>query len=362
MNGYFDLRAALAPVWQGNCIQNESLLFTPDPISGEIRPCRLLCRPEKLLRVCSADFRTEYLPEADYRMEDGCIVRLPGSRMPCFSYDEYFLPQAAEIPIASMSCPGRFVRYEPNGVAVLQRQVCVSYLYSGDCPIQPPPSQLPLRPHTARALREKEPLTVLFYGDSFMEGCDASGRTGVAPYLPPLDQLVTMALADAYDHPAIRRINTALGGTTSSWGLEQADARLGAYAPDLAVIRFGMNDSGAGISPEAYIQNLRGILDAGRRANAQMEFLLLASETPNPDCAGWTRFQRAYEQPLRELVRQTCGCGFVSIAAPFDAAAAVKGYPSLSANLVNHPNDFMIRVYAASIVQSLLDDGATIVR
>ena len=362
MNGYFDLRAALAPVWQGNCIQNESLLFTPDPISGEIRPCRLLCRPEKLLRVCSADFRTEYLPEVDYRLEDGCIVRLPGSRMPCFSYDEYFLPQAAEIPIASVSCPGRFVRYEPNGAAVLQRQVCVSYLYSGDCPIQPPPSQLPLLPHTAQTLREGRPLTVLFYGDSFMEGCDASGRTGLAPYLPPLDWLVTMALADAYRHPSIRRINTAVGGTTSRWGLEQAKDRLAAYAPELAVIRFGMNDSGAGIEPEEYIRNLRGILAAGRQANAQMEFLLLASETPNPDCEGWTRFQRAYEQPLRELVRETPGCGFVSIAAPFDAASAAKGYPSLSANLVNHPNDFMIRVYAASIVQALLDAGTELVQ
>ena len=37
-------------------------------------------------------------------------------------------------------------------------------------------------------------------------------------------------------------------------------------------------------------------------------------------------------------------------------------YPSLSANLVNHPNDFMIRVYAASIVQALLDAGTELVQ
>ena len=48
--------------------------------------------------------------------------------------------------------------------------------------------------------------------------------------------------------------------------------------------------------------------------------------------------------------------------APFDAASAAKGYPSLSANLVNHPNDFMIRVYAASIVQALLDAGTELVQ
>ena len=222
MNGYFDLKMALAPVWQGDIIRNESLLFTPDPVTGETRPCRLLCAPETILRVCSADLRTEYLPDVDYRVENGCIVRLPEGRLPFFSYDEYFLPQPAEISIASVSCPGRFVRYDPSGAEVLRRQVCVSYTHRGPCPIQPPVSQLPLLPHTAQTLREGRPLTVLFYGDSFMEGCDASGRTGLAPYLPPLDQLVTMALADAYDHPAIRRINTAVGGTTSRCGLEQA--------------------------------------------------------------------------------------------------------------------------------------------
>ena len=112
MNGYFDLKMALAPVWQGDIIRNESLLFTPDPVTGETRPCRLLCAPETILRVCSADLRTEYLPDVDYRVENGCIVRLPEGRLPFFSYDEYFLPQPAEIPIASVSCPGRFVRYE----------------------------------------------------------------------------------------------------------------------------------------------------------------------------------------------------------------------------------------------------------
>ena len=114
MNGYFDLKMALAPVWQGDTIRNESLLFTPDPVTGETRPCRLLCAPETILRVCSADLRTEYLPDVDYRVENGCIVRLPEGRLPFFSYDEYFLPQPAEISIASVSCPGRFVRYDPS--------------------------------------------------------------------------------------------------------------------------------------------------------------------------------------------------------------------------------------------------------
>ena len=132
MNGYFDLKMALAPVWQGDIIRNESLLFTPDPVTGETRPCRLLCAPETILRVCSADLRTEYLPDVDYRVENGCIVRLPEGRLPFFSYDEYFLPQPAEIPIASGSCPGRFVRYDPSGAAYLDNYKAIWDLYTAD--------------------------------------------------------------------------------------------------------------------------------------------------------------------------------------------------------------------------------------
>jgi len=360
-DGYFDLHASLTPVWQGGTITNESLLFTPDPATGQTRPCRLLCPPEQILRVCSGDLQTEYAAGRDFRMEGDCMVRLPGSRMPQFSFDEYLLRSPASVPVASVSCPGRYVRYEPDGVETIRRQIAVSYTHSSPCPVPCPASMLSRLPQTARRLRKKQPLALLFYGDSFLAGCDASGRTGIAPYLPPLDWLTVLALSDAYDHSKIHRMNTAVGGTTSRWGVEQAEERLAALAPDLAVIRFGMNDSGVGIPTEEYARNIGRIMEIGRRANPKMEFLLLSSETPNPDCQGWTRLQRAYEPVLRLLAEQTEGCGFVSLATLFDAAVSRKGYPSLSANFINHPNDFMIRIYAMAITQALLDAGKIIV-
>lgn len=349
MNCLFDLPAVLAPVWCGDFLSYETLLFTPDPASGAILPCRLLCQPTEILRVCSPDLQTEYVQGLDYLVEGQAILRPSTSRMPAFSLDEFFLPSPASLPIASESCPGRYVRYEPNGIEVLRRQVLICYRHEDVCPIPPPENQLPHLPHTALALREKKPLSLLFYGDSFVEGCDASGRSGLAPYLPTFDRLVTMTLAQSFRHPDIRRINTALGGTSSRWGAENAEERLCTHCPDLVILRFGMNDSGAGISPEAFHQNIREILLAGRAQNPEMEFLLLSPETPNPDCSGWTGFQRAYEAPLRSLCAELPGCGFLSMGSLFDAAVAAKGYPSLSANLVNHPNDFMIRIYASAV-------------
>ncbi len=354
---YYDLSALRADVWNGDLIVNETLLFTPDPVTKATRPCRLLCRPQKLLRVCSASGLTDYRAGEDYLLEGDRIVPLPGGRMPRFSFEEYFLREPAAISIRSASCPGRFVRYEPDGLELHRRQVLVSYSHAEVCGVPCPPGQLSRLPQAARRLRLKQPLNVLFYGDSFISGCDASGRSGLAPYLPPLDRLTALLLAEAWEHPAIQVSNTAVGGTTSRWGAEQAQERVAALLPDLTVVRFGMNDSGAQILPEAYAQNLRSIIKTGREANPQMEFLLLSSETPNPDCLGWTGLQRSYEPALRALADSLPGCGFLSMGALFDAAARRKGYPSLSANLVNHPNDFMIRIYASAITQALLDSG-----
>lgn len=353
MTCLFDLPGILAPVWCGDVLSCESLLFTPDAVTGAILPCRLLCKPGEILRVCSADLQTEYVPELDYLVDGQRIIRTPASRMPAFSKDEFFPASPAAIPIASESCAGRYVRYEPDGKEVLRRQVFISYRHETPCPLSPPEVQLSRLSHTASALREKKPLTLLFYGDSFVEGCDASGKSGLAPYLPTFDRLVSMILAQSYRHPQLRRVNTALGGTSSQWGAEHAGARLAAHRPDLAIIRFGMNDSGAGISPESFYENILAIIRAGRAQNPQMEVLLLSPETPNPDCKGWIGLQRAYEAPLRALCDELPGCAIVCMGALCDAAVAAKGYASLSANLVNHPNDFMIRIYAAAVAWAL---------
>lgn len=355
MNSYFNLESIRGDVWRTEQITNESLLFVPDAKTGQILPCRLLCRPKKILCVCSADLRTIYTAGRDYVIEGDRIIRLPGGQIPCFTFDDYFLREPASIQIASASCPGRFVRYDPAGLETLQRQVWITYLRGDACDVPLPESQLHRLPRTAKKLTGRQALTVLFYGDSFIEGCDASGRTGAAPYLPPLDTLTVIQLAAHYEHPRIRRINTALGGTTSQWGAEQAQTRAAAHRPDLVVLRFGMNDSGAGISADAFRQNILKIITTCRAAHPQTEFLLLSPETPNPDCVGWTGLQRAYAPVLREIAETTPGCGFLSMGALFDAVCARKGYASINSNCVNHPNDFMIRIYASAIMHALVD-------
>ena len=348
--GWFDpLTAPLA----GDTVFRESLLFVPDPRTGQTLPCDLLFEPTGLLQLSAGDGSVLYRPGVDYRVEGRRIFRLPHSAMPCFTMDEFYLRQPASIEIASATCPGRYVRYEPQGLEVHRRQVTASYRHAGQWAGPVPENQLKHLPRTAERLRNGLELRLLFYGDSVMEGCDASGRSGVAPFMPPLDHLVAGMLARKYAHSQIWRVNTALGGTSSRWGLAEVERRVADLAPDLAVVRFGGNDSGQGVSVEELVDNTRAMVGICRRRKPEMEFLLMGPDLPNPDCLGWTGLQRDYGPALKQLAQTLPGCSFLPMEPLHSAIQAIKGYPSMTANCVNHPNDFMIRVYAGAIVQCL---------
>ena len=352
-NIYLNTDELRADVWNGQCVKYESLLFVPDAHDGSILPCRLLCRPERVLRVCSGDGLTEYIEGRDYALNGDTIIRLENGRIPYFALDEYYLREPTEIAVVSESRPDRFVRFEDRGIEVYRRQVLISYTHLGACTVCAPAKQGGKLPRTMRLLKSGQPLNMLFYGDSFMEGYDASGFSGVAPYMPSLDRLTALLLSEKYHHPYIRVKNTALGGTTSRWGAQQAGERVAALKPDIALIRFGMNDTMSDISVAEYAHNMRAIIDATRAVSPNTEFLLISSEVPNPDCRGWTGLHRQYEPALHALADATQGCGFVSMGAMFDAAAARKGHASIMSNLLNHPNDFMIRIYASAFAHAL---------
>lgn len=351
--GYYRLEQALLPAWQGEIVYNESVMFVPDPRSGEIGPGHLLYEPDEVLHVYSANMQTQYCRGVDYEVEGNLLYRNPGGSIPCFTRDEYFLREPASVAIESTDCPGRYVRYEPGGVEYLRRQVAVTYCHSGRWEGVVPEAQGHHLPETMKRLRSGRPLHLLIYGDSVMEGCDASGRTGVAPYLPALDMLVTVSLSRRWKHGGIRLTNNALGGADSDWGRENAGRLAADVHPDLVVMGFGMNDGSRQLAGADYEANIRAILAAVREEKDTAEFLLLPPGLPNPDCKGWTGKQEAYEPILMQIARDTPGCAALPLTRIHGYVTERKRYADICGNGVNHPNDFMVRLYAAAILETL---------
>ncbi|MEG1875557.1 MAG: hypothetical protein RR185_08310, partial [Angelakisella sp.] len=225
----------MSPVWDGATVYHESIMFVPNPKTGEIDAAPLLYLPEKILSVSSSDFVVKYREEIDYTVENGCICRQAGGNIPAWSYDDYYPPQPSDIPIASTGAAGRYVCYNANGL-YHRMQLAVTYRHQDSwCGVQPHRCKAEL-PETVRLLSSRQLFTVVYYGDSILEGCDASGFHRQAPYQPSVTQLVTKKLQKEYAHPNIAQFNTAVGGKDSAWGRVNAQERVAAYRPDLVVI------------------------------------------------------------------------------------------------------------------------------
>ena len=351
-----DFRTALAPLWEGDTVFAESVLFYPDPRTGEIGPAPLFYPANEILRVTSSDFMIEYKENTDYYLENGRLFRTPDSAIPAMDYDSYYLKQPSSITIASAGAPGRFVRYEPGGF-YHRKQATVTYRHRGTWPGLLQPSAANRLPETFRRLANGGPLRVLFYGDSLMEGCDASGRCNLPPYLPPFPELFLRWLRETHPCSTVTAVNTAVGGTNSAWGLEQAGERVAANEPDLVLINFGMNDSGAPILPEAYEANLRGIIRTVRQRKPEAEFLLLTPGVAGPDCLGWTKWQPHYRPRLDAIAADTPGTAVVRTGETQALLLGRKRYADVTANGVNHLNDFMTRIYTQLLIRTMSGAG-----
>lgn len=196
-------------------------------------------------------------------------------------------------------------------------------------------------------------MKIVYYGDSITAGCDASSMWNIEPFAPQLSELVTMELKTRWGYEEIEEVNTAVGGTDSAWGLTEIEERVCAHRPDLVVLGFGMNDGG-GVNPRRYEANVREMIRKVRKAMPEAEFLLIATMLPNPDGTGWTCFQPMYQWNLKKIAAQTPGVAVAPMTDVSEYILSQKDFEHVTGNGINHPNDFLVRVYAQVLAASLV--------
>lgn len=341
----------MVPVWTGNTVYEESVMFI-QKTDGQTEAAQLLYRAERILKVCSSDRKTVYEEGADYILQEGMLARTEESRMPVWEHDEFYGTEPGTFAISSKREPGKYIRFD-GGDVYAAHQVIVTYTHQDGWEGIVPWYQGAALPGAERRLKERQSLKIVYYGDSIMEGCDVSSRWNMEPFLPQLSDLVTARLASGWGHGQIRGINTALGGTDTAWGLREIQERVCAHEPDLVVMAFGMND-GHWNSPRLYETNVREMIARVRETAPQAEFLLVATMLPNPDGVGWTCWQPMYQWNLKKIAAEVPG---VAVAPMTDVSAYLlsrKKFEDMTGNGINHPNDFLVRVYAQVITASLV--------
>lgn len=352
----YNLDEYLRPIWRGDIMCNESICFFPNSDTGEVEPAPLLYNPTEIISVTSADLKTVFKEGEDFVIKDGAVCLTSDSAMKAWEYDEYYTTDPGLFEIGWIKPEGRYVNWA-RGSFHADHQYAVTYKHDGVWNGPEICYAGEKLKKTVEKLEKGENLRVLFYGDSITEGSDASGFSGdfdgaFEPYMPIYPELVVNRLEKRYPKCKIEYINTAVGGWGSTDGVNAAAERVTAHKADLVVIGFGMND--LKLDAKQHKENILKIMEAATEANPNAEFILIATTLPNPD-SKWSKHQlETFTPVLREIENERTGVAVAPMTEMHKFLMSKKRYSDMSGNGINHPNDFLVRVYVQTLTALLI--------
>jgi len=331
----------LVPFWEGKTVFDESIMLMSE--NGEMAKAPLFYKPERILSIKSSDLKTEYKEGIDWEYRDGNIFLLEGSSVPFMKNEEcHFYGEKHDDCFDAKD--GGYVLYKTKGY-FHKRQLVVTYTHNDSFDFEIEKSKGNSLKKTRNLLKNGENIRVCFYGDSITAGCDGSGQFGIEPYMPSWPELFKLKLEKVFNSK-LEIINTAVGGKQSDWGVEFADERIADYKPDLAVIAFGMNDGTEKVSASDFRKNIEEIKNRVLAKNKDTEFIFIATTLANEQSV-FDVNQRQYYPELLKCARE---CDSVlNMTKVHSQLLERKRFIDMTGNNINHPNDFLIRIYAQVI-------------
>ena len=346
----YDLDLYTLPYWDGNIVYNETIMFVID------NEAPLLYTPDTVLSVRSSDLKTEYVLGQDYEVRDGKIVRLEGSRMPYFT-EEQFYPTSNETSPSGQTqqcnVPGHPLILFSEGHYFYEHQVVVTYTHTDEWEGFVPQKSTKLHKFVERAEAGEE-LNIVFYGDSITAGGNPSGQgeNPVDPGTPRWSTIVTNALQARFPNATINEINTAQGGKNSQWGLENIQGRVVDKDPDLLVLAWGMNDTGR--MPTDYAELNEKMIKAVLKRHPDCEILLVSTMLPHDKLSRFYGNQRLFEGKLYVNAAKYDNIDVAPVTSAHTSILEHKRYFDMTGNNVNHPTDYLTRIYAQTVLRVLL--------
>ena len=111
---------------------------------------------------------------------------------------------------------------------------------------------------------------------------------------------------------------------------------------------YRMNDGTEQVSPEEFKHNIMGMKGQILKNNSSTEFILIATTVANAESV-FDGCQREYRDVLAECMNP--GDVLVNMTEVHDALLSRKKFCDMTGNNINHPNDYLVRVYAQVILQ-----------
>ena len=315
---------------------------------------------------------------------DGKLVLLEGSAIPCITREVYY-GAGSDSYLKTKDPDGKDVfTYWGEGTAMVKWQVAVTYTHSQFWQDFRQESAADTYRALISKLEKGEDATVIFYGDSITFGANASSQIGCEPYAPTWTQMAVQYLAKHYGYTVryidpklsnvarvpedsrfgergtITYINTSVGGWTSQNGIDNFNTYVKPYIEqygcDLFAVAY-MND--AGVAPANEKKQIKKITDAVLSVKSDAALMIVATMVPNPNATnGWYGNQHRFETQLLKLASEYrdagVSCAVMCMTSVSKAVLQHKDFVDYTGNNINHPNDFMVRLYAQTFVQTLV--------
>ena len=368
-----------APVWEGNKVVEETVLFL-----GKDEKKQLLYTPDEILSVKSFDLTREFVKDKDYRLVDGHLELCEDTEIPFFAFDEYYNDNFSD-SLQTLVNGGWKNTYWGEALKVKGHQAAVTYTHSDKWERFIPADESANFKKFLGKLERGENATVFYYGDSITAGANASGRDKHEPFMPTWSELVTLGIAKKYgytvhfvvtdfingsilsredvsfgDRGVLTMVNTAVGGWRVENGIESfevhCDLFIRKFGCDLLVLAFGMNDKRhTGEEEKELVSQLAGMF----LEIADPDVMLVATMLPNPEAnERWNLNQKYFEKEFYDIAKELREKGVGAAVAPMTSMSAAvlerKFFRDWTGNNINHPNDFMVRIYASTLLKTLL--------
>ncbi len=392
----YSLNEYVKPLWDSDVIVHETVMFTDwdetdfinkieNPSTEElfndtVYTKRLLYPADEIYAVYSHDLKTEYVKGVDWDILDGKLVRYYDSAIPLMTEEMYYPENPEEGHYFDSTVEGHKNIMFGESDTMVQWQVAVTYKHSGTWTAELPTVQSEKVKNFIEKLEKGEEVTIVFYGDSITTGANSSGAIGIEPHAPSFAQMITDFIAEKYGYSVskesdpfnrnltlprlsgekvIHYINTAVGGTTSSWGIEELNKRVIFYDPDLMILGFGMNEGGSNM--DQFTASISELVGKVQTACPETETVLVATMLPHFRVKGFYGKQYQHEDALKELVQnstelETSKIAVAEVTSAHKYALENKEYYDMTGNNVNHPNDFLARIYATVILRTIFGD------
>lgn len=338
----------LVKVWADKIIYNETVVLEDNgtEISGQ-----LLFEPTDIISVRDYTLDKVYDP-SEYTVIGNKIIRKDSSTMPYLTTEQLAginLPEDYAFSTYQAKAPGTSIIFT-EGIGIIMHQIAVTYKHNGTWAGITPAHQPEALANVMAKLKAKATVNVVLNGDSISTGANSSGVMGIKPYLDDFGTLFTNYLSDKYD-TEVNLINTSVGGMLSNWGKDNVDANVNQYNPDLVIIGFGMNDGSLGMSPQAFKENIDFMVRSIKSRNSEADIIVIHTIYANP-LSIQNQGQKAYLAEL-QAIQAEHGIALLDMGSITETMYETKKGVDILANNINHPSDFLVRIYAAGLIEVL---------